>query len=158
MEIKTMDWMNNDSLTANYGTSVESLKASQKLARRLCDKVFDLALEAGPKGIMINEAVTLIEDHKANSVSPRFSELEKRGALVRVFRGCGRPTKRFPKGVPLYRTRYDEETRRNVNIYWVPEFAPAAPGEALVANGCSLARSKAEALGTESPVSGGVHV
>ena len=35
-------------------------------------------------------------------------------------------TVRFPQGAPHYRTRYDEETRRNVIVHWIPEFASVA--------------------------------
>jgi hypothetical protein len=111
-------------LRAGLGTSGESAKASQPLALRLREVIIDLARQAGPTGITINEGERLIPDHKGHSVSSRFSELVERGDLVRVFVGYGQPAKRFPKGVPRYVTRYDEETGRNVVVHWLPEFAP----------------------------------
>ncbi len=82
-----------------------------------------------------------------NSVSPRFSELEKLGALVRIFIGYGRPTSRFPKGAPRFITRRDDETGRNVNVYWLPEFAPTARVEASASN---QEEPQLETLGAES--------
>ncbi len=109
--------------SANAGTSAESIKKSDNLAIRLRERILVLAEEAGPRGLTINEAERLIDDHKGHSISPRFSELIDRGILVRVQIGLGRPTKRFPNGDPRYAKRYDEDTCRNVTIHWLPEFA-----------------------------------
>jgi hypothetical protein len=105
-------------------TSGESLKDSQETTARLRQQVLNLAHIARETGITINEAERVIDDHKGHSVSPRFSELVRQGALVRVVIGRTRPTNRFPHGAPRYLTRYDEETRRNVIVHWAPEFAP----------------------------------
>jgi len=107
-------------------TSGESAIKSQPTATCLRQQIRELAREAQGQGISINEAERLIDDHKGHSVSPRFAELVRQGLLVRIVIGRGRPTKRFPQGAPLYKTRYDEETRRNVIVHWAHEFAPAA--------------------------------
>jgi hypothetical protein len=107
-------------------TSGDSIRQSATLALKLRPRIVALARAAGPRGLTINDAQSEIQDHKASSVSARFSELESRGALVRVLVGYDPPTKRYPKGEPRYTRRFDEETKRNVNVYWVPEFAPAA--------------------------------
>jgi hypothetical protein len=139
------------------GTSGESVKRSERLARGLRAQIVRLALAAGPRGLTINEAGWQIRNHKNNSVSPRFSELVKRGALVRVLVGYGRRTKRFPKGIPRYITRYDEETRRNVNVHWVPKFAPAAPDNSPAPNERTL-EPKAKTIVKESGGREGAHV
>ena len=105
-------------------TSIESSDKSKRLAERLCHRILELARSAGEGGITINEAEKLIPDHKSSAVSPRFSELVRRGRLIRVLIGYSPPTKRFPRGVARYVGRYDEETRRGVTIHWLPEFAP----------------------------------
>jgi hypothetical protein len=115
---------NINSLTAGLGTSGESVMQSEPLARGLRAQIVVLAREAGTWGITINEAERLIRNHKGHSVSPRFSELVMRGALVRRLTGYSGPTARFPKGAPIYESRYDAETGRNVVIHWHPEFAP----------------------------------
>lgn len=113
------------------GTSAESAKESGRLATRLRDRIVDLAQKAGAKGLTINEAEAIILDHKIQSVSPRFAELIARGALVRVPIEPGRPTKRSPFGTPRYMRRYDEQTKRRVNVHWIPEFAPIAASESV---------------------------
>jgi hypothetical protein len=110
-------------------SSVESANKSEQLAERLRGRILDLVRKAGTDGLTINEAERQIEDHKGHSVSPRFSELFKQGALVRILLGRGTPTRRFPLGSPRYFTRYDEETRRNVTVHWAPEFTPAPSGK-----------------------------
>jgi hypothetical protein len=120
---------------AGLGTSGDSVRLSESMARGLRGRIVRLVSQAGPLGMTIGEAERQIRDHKAHSISPRFSELEKTRALVRSFVGYGRPTMRFPKGVPRFFTRHDEETRRNVNVYWVPEFAPAATDHGDKSNG-----------------------
>jgi hypothetical protein len=107
------------------GSAVTENK-SQQLAARLRGRILDLARTADKVGLTINEAERQIENHKGHSVSPRFAELVKQGYLVRVLVGHGPLTKRFARGSPRFFTRYDEETRRNVNVHWVPEFAPAS--------------------------------
>jgi hypothetical protein len=103
-------------------TSGESAKESEVVACRLRVRILALALRAGANGLTISEAERLIDDHKGHSVSPRFAELVRIGALVRVPIEPGRPTKRFPHGIPRYARRKDEQTGRTVNIHWLPEF------------------------------------
>jgi len=110
-------------------TSIDSLKKSEELARLLRERILDLARRAGRKGLTINEAERQIGDHKGHSVSPRFSELVRQGALVRVLTDSERPTRRSPRGLCRHITRYDEETGRNVKVHWVPEFTPVRKGK-----------------------------
>jgi|ERR1035441_78840 hypothetical protein len=112
--------------TSCLTTSGESAKESQQTAARLRQQILEFACNAQAQGITINDAERLIEDHKGHSVSPRFAELVRLGRLVRIVTGRGATTVRFPQGAPRYRTRYDEETRRNVIVHWLPEFAPMA--------------------------------
>lgn len=114
----------NCSQTSCADTSIESRHKSKELTGRLCQRIRELARKSAANGLTINEAEKVISDHKSSSVSPRFSELVRRGDLVRVLTGYSRPTKRFPRGIARYVSRYDEETRRNVTIHWLPEFAP----------------------------------
>jgi hypothetical protein len=130
------------SQTGAAATSIESSDKSRKLAERLSHRIPELARRAGKKGITINEAERQISDHKSHSVSPRFSELVQNGVLVRILVDHGRPTKRFPHGVPRYLTRYDEETRRNVTIHWLPEMAPEQTG-----SGTAKKPSRGETVG-----------
>jgi hypothetical protein len=109
-------------ITASANTSIDSLKKSEHLATRLRGRILDLARKAGREGLTINEAEDQIEDYKGRSISPRFSELVRKGDLVRIPFDDDQPT-RHP-GVVRYMTRYDGETRRNVTVHWVPEFAP----------------------------------
>ena len=113
-----------DARPSGLTTSGESAVESQQTAVRLRQQITHLAQIAGERGITINEAERLIDDHKGHSISPRFSELVRSGLLVRVVIGRTRPTKRFPHGAPRYKTRFDEETRRNVIVHWAPRFAP----------------------------------
>ncbi len=106
-------------------SSAESANKSQDLAVRLRRRIIDLARKAGKVGLTINQAEEQIDDHKVSSVSPRFSELVNRGALVRVVIGRDEPTKQFPNGAPRHFKRYDETTHRNVIVHWTPEFAPS---------------------------------
>jgi hypothetical protein len=109
--------------TGNAETSIDSLKKSEELSTRLRERILDLARKAGRNGLTINEAERQIGDHKGHSVSPRFSELVRQGALVRVPVDHGRPTKHC--GVSRWVTRYDEETGRSVTLHWIPACAPA---------------------------------
>jgi hypothetical protein len=131
-------------------TSSESMRKSEPLALRLREQILDLARKAGSRGITINEAERQIQNHKGHSVSPRFSELVKRGGLVREFVGYGQPSKLFPKSVPRYRTRYDEETGRNVVVHWLPEFAPAEARDGVSPNCRSLEKRKPQPVRLES--------
>jgi hypothetical protein len=111
---------------AGENGNASSTDKSNDLARRLRHRIIDLARKAGKIGLTINEAEAQIDDHKAHSVSPRFAELLREGLLVRVIIYRGKPTKRFRNGVPRYVTRYDEVTRRAVNVHWAPDFAPSS--------------------------------
>jgi len=91
-----------------------------KLAAKLRSRIIALAREAGYEGITINEAERGIAEHKNHSVSPRFAELVRKGLLVRVIIG------QSPKGRPIYQTRWDPYTQRDVCLHWLPEFAPSA--------------------------------
>lgn len=115
-------------IITNAETSIDSLKKSRELAIRLRERILDLARKAGREGLTINEAERQIGDHKGHSVSPRFSELVRQGALVRILGDYERPAGRFHRGLCRYVTRYDEETSRNVTVHWVPEFAPVPKG------------------------------
>lgn len=120
--------MDHPARNSNPSTSHESAEAAQELAAKLRARIIDIARKAGRDGITISEAQQQISEHKTQSVSPRFAELVTRGALVRVLIDYGKPTKRFPGGVPRHVTRFDTETKRNVIVHWLPEFAPyAAP-------------------------------
>ena len=109
-------------------TSIESFMKSEELAGRLGGRILDLARRARGEGLTINEAERQIEDHKGHSISPRFSQLVRTGALVRVFIGYGQPTRSSPQGVRRYVTRHDEETGRHVVVHWLAEFAPVRKG------------------------------
>ena len=108
------------------GTSGESAKESQILAGRLRNRILDLARRVGTRGLTISEAERFVDDHKGHSVSPRFAELVRAGALVRIPIEPGRSTRRFPGGIPRYISRRDEQTGREVNVHWLPEFAPVS--------------------------------
>jgi hypothetical protein len=105
-------------------SSHESAGKIDNLAAKLRARVLTIASEAREHGVTISEASAAIPEHRAHSISPRFAELVESGHLVRVLVGHGKPTKRFPCGVPRYMTRWDEQTKRNVIIHWVPEFTP----------------------------------
>lgn len=109
-------------------TSDEAAASSVELARKLRDRILQLARVARFTGITIAESVEAIPEHKPSSVTPRFSELVERGQLVRSFIGMGKPNKCFPAGRPLYRTRTDGQTKKRVLIHWLPEFAPSPNG------------------------------
>jgi hypothetical protein len=113
-----------DAQTSVLTTSGASARESQETAARLRQQILDLARKAQRRGLTINEAERFISNHKGHSISPRFAELVRLGLLVRVVIGLTRPTKRFPHGAERYMTRFDQETRRNVIVHWVPGFAP----------------------------------
>lgn len=115
--------------TLGLTTSGESAVESKPTAARLRQQILEFARSSQAQGITINEAERMIDDHKGHSVSPRFAELVRLGLLVRVVIGRGAPTLRFPQGAPRFWTRYDEETRRNVIVHWVPEFETIATEE-----------------------------
>ncbi len=108
-------------------SSHDSAAQLGELAAKLRTKIVALARAVGAQGLTANEAERAIPEHKGHCVSPRFAELVERGDLVRVLTGYGKPTKRFPGGVPRYVTHFDRETRRDVILHWLPEFAPSAP-------------------------------
>ena len=99
-------------------TELNELNGLNELAAKLRSRIITLAREAGHEGVTINEAERSIAEHKGHSVSPRFAELVRRGVLVRVMIG------QSPKGRPIYQTRWDPYTQRDVYLHWLPEFAP----------------------------------
>lgn len=105
-------------------TSYESAATLGELAGKLRARIVQLARAAGRHGVTLSEAAAAIPEHKPASITPRFIELIERAQLVRVRVGTGKPTKRFPAGRPRYVTRFDEQTKRNVLVHWVPEVAP----------------------------------
>jgi hypothetical protein len=107
-------------------TSHRSAATSAEVSGKLRARIVRLARAAGSKGISLSETVLAIPDHKLSSITPRFVELVEMGQLVRVRMGVGKPTKRYPAGRPQFLTRFDEQTKRNVLVQWVPEFAPSA--------------------------------
>lgn len=111
-------------------TSHEAAASLGNLGEKVSDRILQLARNAGARGITLSDGVAAIPEHKPSSISPRFIKLVRRGKLIRVRTGTGKPSKRFPAGRPLYMTRLDEETRRRVLIHWVPEFAPVSAAEA----------------------------
>lgn len=129
-------------------TSHEAAASSVDLARKLRDRILQLAKAAAWTGITIAEGAEAIPERRASSITPRFSELVERGQLVRTFVGMGKPTKRFPAGRPLYETRLDEQTRKRVLLHWLPEFAPSPEYNEL--------RDKATLVSEGDPVRGEV--
>ncbi len=109
--------------------TVRNSDPNTELASRLRARILALARAAGQRGITIGEAEQQIPEHKNASVSPRFAELVARGELIRLLVGYGKPTKRFPGGVPRYLARLDTETKRCVIIHFAPGFEPLAPKE-----------------------------
>jgi hypothetical protein len=136
-------------------TSAESARKSGRLATRLRDRIVNLARKAGAQGLTINDAERTISDHKSQSVSPRFAELVARGALVRVPIEPGRPTKRFPFGMPRCVRRYDEQTRRKVIVHWAPEFAPAPGGEYCTPDQSAVEDTNSAATSMGTQIEGG---
>jgi len=136
-------------IDANAETSIDSLKKSEELATRLRERILDLVRKAGRRGLTINEAERQLADHKGHSVSPRFSEILRQGVLVRVLVDHGRPIKR--RGGSRFMTRYDEETSRNVNLHWTPEYVPApdkGPHDpSTLAGGTELSHDEVEDAG-----------
>jgi hypothetical protein len=124
----------NKTVRIGLETSAESLQESEQLAARLCDRILELARRAGLRGITANEAEREIDDHKMTSVSPRFSELVKQRKLVRLFLGYRRHGSHSSK---RYFSRFDEDTRRKVTVYWASEFAVSAVEALSFANGSS---------------------
>ena len=105
-------------------TSRESAVAFVKHVGEVNDRIVEIVRASGRRGRTQSEVVASIPEYKPGSITPRFTRLVKRGRLVLIGIGTTKPTKRFPRGRPLFITRFDEETKRNVNLYWLPEFAP----------------------------------
>lgn len=116
--------MTHPARNTDPSTSHEAAQAVGNVAAKLRTRIQVLARAAGSAGITINEAAQQIPEHRATSISPRFAELVARGALIRVLRGNGRPTKRSPGGVPRYATRLDMQTKKNAIVHWLPDFVP----------------------------------
>jgi hypothetical protein len=105
-------------------TSHESAVAFHKHVSNVNARIIEIVRASGHHGRTQSEAVALMPEYKAGSITPRFSRLVKRGLLVLIRVGTTKPTKASPLGRPRYITRHDEETNRDVNIYWVSEIAP----------------------------------
>ena len=105
-------------------TSLESAEAFEKHVPDLNDRIVDIVRSSGRHGRTQSEVVDAIPEYKPGSVTPRFTRLIRNRRLVLIRIGKTKPTKRCPGGRARYITRFDQETKRDVNIYWVPEFAP----------------------------------
>jgi hypothetical protein len=106
-------------------TSCDSAAASVREFSRVDKKILEHVGASGTRGVTQSEVVDAMPEYKPGSITPRFKRLEDRGEIVRVPDGLGRPSKEFPLGRPLYKTRWDEVTSRNVNVYWLPGFEPS---------------------------------
>ena len=117
--------MSHPARNSDPATSHESAAQVDELAAQLRAQILDLARQAGTEGITSNEAERLIENHKANAISPRFAELVAKGKLVRVNLGTTK------KGRAIYIKRFDPVTKCNTIVNFVPEFAPSAKVKAM---------------------------
>ena len=97
---------------------------------RLCDDILRIALEAGSKGITINECAALLPKYKAWSVSPMFAPLVRKGLLVRRVIGITEPRRRWPNGKEILETREDPVTHKQCIVNYHHSFAPKKPPEA----------------------------
>ena len=111
--------------TTDPQTSHDAAATFSKKVGSVNDRIVELARAAGKRGSTQSDIVAAMPEFKPGSITPRFARLLKKGRLVRVRVGTGKPTKHFPTGRPLYMTRLDETTGHNVLVHWVPEFAPA---------------------------------
>ena len=105
-------------------TSHEAAEAFSKSSGAVDKHILELARTAAEHGITQADVVDAMPEYKPGSITPRFARLVRKGLLVRVRVGTGRPTKYFPSGRPLYVTRVDITTRHRVLVHWCPEFAP----------------------------------
>jgi len=105
-------------------TNHEAAAAFQKKVGKVDGRIIEIVRASGQLGRTQSEVVASVPEYKPGSITPRFVWLVERRQLVRIRIGTTKPTKRNPGGRPLYITRFDEETKRPVNVYWAPEFAP----------------------------------
>jgi hypothetical protein len=106
-------------------TSHDAAAIFSKKVGRVDARIVELTRAAGKRGISQAEIVDALPEYKPGSITPRFARLVKRGLLVRLRIGTGNPSKRFPDGRPLHKTRVDGATHQRVLLHWVPEFAPS---------------------------------
>src|SRR5215471_12144684 len=89
-------------------TSHEGSAAFSKNTATVDNRILGLARAAGERGVTQAEVVDGMPEYKPGSITPRFARLVRRGLLVRVRIGTGKPTKNCPSGRPLYVTRVDK--------------------------------------------------
>jgi hypothetical protein len=133
------DVLDSVARTSDPHTSHEALSDDKK-SKRVADTITRLALEAGERGLTINEAAAIMPEHKPWSVSPKFKPLVRRGKLVRNVVGRTEPTKRHPEGRAKFETRPDPETGCDCIVHYhhtvlAPKKKPGSvaplPGEAV---------------------------
>lgn len=117
--------MSHPARNSDPSTSHQSADAVGKLAAKLRARILVLAHDAGAFGLTISEAAQRISEHKPWSISPRFAELLRSGALVRHCVGVK------PSGRPRYATRFDPLTKKNVLVHWLPKFVADLPESAV---------------------------
>jgi hypothetical protein len=105
-------------------SSHKSAVAFRKHISKVDVRILEVVRSSGPHGRTQSEVVDGIPEYKPGSITPRFTRLVRNRQLVLIPLGNTKPTKRCPGGRPRYITRFDKETKRNVNVYWAPEFAP----------------------------------
>jgi hypothetical protein len=97
---------------------------------RISEDILRIALEAGAKGITINECAERLPDYKAWSISPMFAPLVRKGLLVRRVIGITEPSRRWPNGKEVQETRVDPETHKPCTVNYHHSFALKRPPEA----------------------------
>lgn len=115
---------NTDPLTSHEALDDTAFRA------RISEDVLRIALEAGAKGITINECAELLPNYKAWSISPMFAPLVRKGLLVRRVIGITEPSRRWPNGKEILDRREDPETHKNCLVNYHHSFAPKRPPEA----------------------------
>jgi hypothetical protein len=106
-------------------TSHDALDGFSEKADKIDDRVIELTRATRGRGATQAEIVYSMPEHRPGSITPRFVWLVRKGLLVRVQVGTGKPTKHFPCGRPEYITRVDPSTGFRAIVHWVPEFAPS---------------------------------
>jgi len=99
-------------------TSHESAETSGELRGKIANAILDFALQAGSKGVTINEATAALPQFKAVSISPIFKPLVKAEKLVRKVIGRTDPSERWPKGKEVYETRVDPSTNKKCIVHF----------------------------------------
>jgi hypothetical protein len=111
------DYDDSGARTSDPLTSHEALNDTE-LKVRIADTVTRLALEAGERGVTINETAAQMPAYKAWSISPIFAPLVRRGVLVRKVLGVAPPSKRWPEGKEIPETRVDPETHHSCVVHY----------------------------------------